>query len=160
MEIIEYESRYSEENKKRYNVLGYTLGLIGSSMSFVISFVSLILFLVVNEFVQMVITYAVSEVFDELDIVHFFISPDKFYNLTHQTYTFAYQLGVIFLIIMIVGFILSLYGTISYKKKPSSLACTLMIIGGMLSLVSLFIPGVITIVGGSINLFNLVRDSK
>lgn len=157
MDIIEYESEYKDRNN---NMIGYVLGLIGSSMSFIVSFISLILFLVVNEFVQVVITYAVNEIFDELDIIHFFISPDNFYNLTHNTYTFAYQLGIILLVIMVVGFILSIYGTISYKKKPSAISCVIMIIGGMLSLVSLVIPGVITIVGGSVNLFNLVRNSK
>ncbi len=159
MEITEYGDRYNRDNRSG-SVLGYTLGLIGSCMSFLVCAIGAFLFFVLNEFVKVLISATLNEVILEFDIFHHFMSPDDFLNITQSTYTFAYQIGIIILVIMFIGFILSLYGTLSYKKNPTSFACAMMIIGGVISLMTFFVPGFLTLIGGSINLFNLVKNSR
>lgn len=148
MEIIEYE-------KQKFNrsVLGYSLGLIGSGITFIIGIVCGIILFLFDGLVRTVLNTIVNELFLEIDFLNIFVTAEELYN-------YSFKFAILLLVIMFIGFVLSIYGTISYWKNPSISSCVLMIVGGVLSLIALIIPGIFIIIGGSINLFNLIKASN
>ncbi len=150
MEAIEYEKRNTVNKRMKNGVLGYTLGLIGSILSGMTAFfmgISIILF---GKLVKDIIISIIAEILMEFEILNFLQIAEEFYNS-------SFNISILIFIIIFVGFILAISGTIMSWNNSSVLSCVIMIIGGIISLIPFLIPGIIIIIGGSVNLYDYIR---
>ena len=137
------------------SLYGYILGIVGCVLSFIVCFMT---------FVIVVLYGKVKIAF----VNNFGIENKK--NFLYEGYIWLERIlenilnaGITFLFIMIVGFILGLIGTIVSWHKASFLSSSIMIIGGVLSIISLIFPGVFLIIGGVLNIkcvFNNLNRNK
>lgn len=147
MEIIEHQ------NNIQRNYPAYVLGLVGSILSFVVCFITGLLVFVFHGLFVSIFGEFFEDIFEEIFYMYQFQGFDGLYEG-------IYQFGVMIFVIILIGAILGLVGTILSWKQPSILSCTIMIIGGAFSLVSLIFPGVFLILGGILNLRTLNSNMK
>lgn len=153
MEVIEYEKKNTANKRMKNGVLGYTLGLIGSILSGITVFFMGIFMFLFGKLIKEIIISIIAEILMELEMLNFLQVAEEFYNS-------SVNISILIFIIILVGFILSIYGTLMNWNNPSALSCVIMIIGGILSLIPFFIPGIIIIVGGSVNLYNFIKQTN
>lgn len=147
MEILE------RQNNIQKNYPAYVLGLVGSILSFIVCFITGLLVFVFQVLFVSVFGEFFEEIFEKLFYMHQFQGLD-------EVYVGIYEFGVMIFVIILIGAILGLVGTILSWKQPSVLSCTIMIIGGVFSLVSLIFPGVFLILGGILNIKTLNTNMK
>ena len=150
MEAIEYEKRNTVNKRMKNGVLGYTLGLIGSILSGMTAFFMGIFIILFGKLVKDIIISIIAEILMELEILNFLQIAEEFYNS-------SFNISILIFIIIFVGFILAISGTIMSWNNSSVLSCVIMIIGGIISLIPFLIPGIIIIIGGSVNLYDYIR---
>lgn len=142
MESIEYKDN---NNRACKSFAGYILGIVGSTLSFIVCFMMSIMLFLSNNVFKMFFLELWEDIYEDAFMFNNFIG---FENFASQ----IYNMGIVFLIIMIVGFILGLIGTIVSWHKVSFFSSSIMIIGGAFSIVSLVFPGVFLIIGGVLNM--------
>ncbi|AID45159.1 hypothetical protein SFBM_1188 [Candidatus Arthromitus sp. SFB-mouse-Japan] len=150
MEAIEYEKRNTVNKRMKNGVLGYTLGLIGSILSGMTAFFMGIFIILFGKLVKDIIISIIAEILMEFEILNFLQIAEEFYNS-------SFNISILIFIIIFVGFILAISGTIMSWNNSSVLSCVIMIIGGIISLIPFLIPGIIIIIGGSVNLYDYIR---
>ena len=150
MEAIEYEKRNTFNKRMKNGVLGYTLGLIGSILSGMTAFFMGIFIILFGKLVKDIIISIIAEILMEFEILNFLQIAEEFYNS-------SFNISILIFIIIFVGFILAISGTIMSWNNSSVLSCVIMIIGGIISLIPFLIPGIIIIIGGSVNLYDYIR---
>ena len=150
MEAIEYEKRNTVNKRMKNGVLGYTLGLIGSILSGMTAFFMGIFIILFGKLVKDIIISIIAEILMEFEILNFLQIAEEFYNS-------SFNISILIFIIIFVGFILAISGTIRSWNNSSVLSCVIMIIGGIISLIPFLIPGIIIIIGGSVNLYDYIR---
>lgn len=139
------------KNNINKNYPAYLLGLVGSILSFIVCFIiGLLVFVFHNLFVSIFGEFF-DDIFGEIFYMYQFQGLDGVYNG-------VYQIGVIMFVIILVGAILGLIGTLLSWRRLSIFSCIIMIIGGFLSLVSLIFPGLFLIFGGILN-FKTLNDN-
>ena len=150
MEAIEYEKRNTVNKRMKNGVVGYTLGLIGSILSGMTAFFMGIFIILFGKLVKDIIISIIAEILMEFEILNFLQIAEEFYNS-------SFNISILIFIIIFVGFILAISGTIMSWNNSSVLSCVIMIIGGIISLIPFLIPGIIIIIGGSVNLYDYIR---
>lgn len=150
MEAIEYEKRNTVNKRMKNGVLGYTLGLIGSILSGMTAFFMGIFIILFGKLVKDIIISIIAEILMEFEILNFLQIAEEFYNS-------SFNISILIFIIIFVGFILAISGTIMSWNNSSVLSCVIMIIGGIISLIPFLIPGIIIIIGGPVNLYDYIR---
>lgn len=150
MEAIEYEKRNTVNKRMKNGVLGYTLGLIGSILSGMTAFFMGIFIILFGKLVKDITISIIAEILMEFEILNFLQIAEEFYNS-------SFNISILIFIIIFVGFILAISGTIMSWNNSSVLSCVIMIIGGIISLIPFLIPGIIIIIGGSVNLYDYIR---
>lgn len=153
MDIIEYEKQHRVNRGAKKGILAYTLGLIGSSVSGLMLLFAGLFILLFGKLAENIMTSFITKILVELEMISFLQGIENFYN---------YSMGISTLIfmIMLVGFILSIVGTFMSWKEIRISSCIIMILGGILSLIPLIIPGLLVIIGASINLFDYVKQNS
>ncbi|BAK81582.1 hypothetical protein [Candidatus Arthromitus sp. SFB-rat-Yit] len=153
MDIIEYEKQHRVNRGAKKGILAYTLGLIGSSISGLMLLFAGLFILLFGKLAKNIMTSFITKILVELEMINFLQGIENFYN---------YSMGIstLIFIIMLVGFILSIVGTFMSWKEVRISSCIIMILGGILSLIPLIIPGLLVIIGASINLFDYVKQNS
>ncbi len=103
-----------------------------------------------GKLVKDIIISIIAEILMEFEILNFLQIAEEFYNS-------SFNISILIFIIIFVGFILAISGTIMSWNNSSVLSCVIMIIGGIISLIPFLIPGIIIIIGGSVNLYDYIR---
>ena len=147
MKMIEHQ------NNIQKNYSAHVLGLVGSILSFAVCFITGLLVFVFHGLFVSIFGEFFEDIFEEIFYMQQFQGLDG-------VYTSVYQFGVMIFIIILIGAIFGFVGTFLSWKQPSILSCTIMIIGGVFSLVSLIFPGVFLILGGILNLRILNSNMK
>lgn len=152
MEIMEYKHHATENKNSGRSIAGYTLGLIGSTLSLVVCFVTAFSIFsisgLINKGLDLVVrvpdvqrNQSLLELIEKSgDIINGFVGAVSVYW-----------------IIIFVGFIFGIVGTILCWKRNSVLSASIMIIGGVFSIACVLFPGIFLLIGGIINLRNVNR---
>lgn len=143
--------------------VGYVLGLIGSTFSFIICFfagIGIILFQILFGFdgvVQRFLGEIIEDIYDEFLYFDTFLYSQEFLQ---KVFDGILKFGIVLFVIILIGFILGIIGTIKSWKNVTIASSSLMIVGGIFSLFCLILPGILLIVGGGLNMKCAVERLK
>lgn len=153
--------------------VGYVLGLIGSTFSFIICFfagIGIILFQnlfgfdgVVQRFLgeiflgEIFLGEIIEDIYDEFLYFDTFLYSQEFLQ---KVFDGILKFGIVLFVIILIGFILGIIGTIKSWKNVTIASSSLMIVGGIFSLFCLILPGILLIVGGGLNMKCAVERLK
>lgn len=142
METIEYRNNRIEPCR---STAGYILGLVASTLSFIVCFVTGILVFSFDGLIQSIFGGLWDEFYEDIFMFDIFIGFGKFFSG-------VMKMSIIIFWIMVIGFILGFVGTLISWAKSTVLSSSIMIIGGVFSLFCLIFPGVFLIIGGVLNI--------
>lgn len=152
---LEYKDYTDKDKKLCKSLAGYTLGIVGCVLSFIACFfMSLIVFFFRTGVFKQNVTEAIEKfIYKTGFLVEFYNKIDMLINNIFDTVN-------TFLVLMIIGFILGLIGTILSWFRASFLSASIMIIGGLFSIISLVFPGIFLIIGGVLNIKCAKKNSN
>lgn len=150
METIQYGNNRRELCR---STAGYILGLVASTLSFIVCFVTGILVFAFDGLIESIFGGLWDEFYEDIFMFDIFVGFEKFF-------TGVLEAGIIFFWIIVIGFVLGLIGTLISWRKATILSSSIMIIGGVFSLFSLIFPGVFLIIGGVLNIKCARLNSK
>lgn len=152
---------YSKSNKKNhkidnigFSINGYVLGLVGSITGFILSFLILVIGLLINIFSNEIIEmmYSIEPLFYFLE---FFSSDFLFSDIMFHISTYTHMILAFinfFVITIFLGFTVGLFSSLKSRNDKTYISSIFMILGGIISLICLIIPGLFLITGGILNL--------
>ncbi len=150
METIECGNNRREPCR---STAGYILGLVASSLSFIVCFVTGILVFSFDGLIQSIFGGLWDEFYEDIFMFDIFVGFEKFF-------IGVMEISIIIFWIMVIGFILGLIGTLISLRKATILSSSIMIIGGVFSILCLIFPGVFLIIGGVLNIKCVRLNSK
>lgn len=150
MEIVEYKSK----NRKIYtSIIGCTLGLVGSVLSFIFCFILGVIVFAFDNLLLALFFQLFEEIFDDIFLFNIITNEANFFNS-------VVSIGQIYFFVVLIGFILGVIGTFMSWKNSTILSSLIMIVGGVFSLFCLLIPGILLIVGSLLNIICAMKNSR
>lgn len=139
-----YEIQRHSKYSTRGSVLGYVLGLTGSVFALIFCGIMFFLFMwfkAIAKDLFFILSQALYEIFDV---------SYPFWGGFYGEESFMFLIPIFVLIL--IGAIIGLIGTIKSFKHVSVESSTLMLISGVILLFCFIVPGIVLIIGGTVNL--------
>lgn len=135
---------------KRGSVLGYVFGLTGSIFSIVFCFIMFCIGFWFKSLTKDLFYIFMNIIYEIFDIDH----PFGFGLFMDESFRFLIPI----FIVILIGAVLGLIGTIKSFGDVSVGSSTLMLVSGVLLLFCFVIPGILLIIGGTLNLRHVLND--
>lgn len=152
-----YRNRNSDNGRIRGSVLAYVLGLIGSIFSFVIC---IIIMQVMGLFNRIIYASLSNEVIDFFNDIFYYDSLVYLGDFIYGIINVIMRFGFIIFLIILVGSVLGLIGSIKSFNNVSVTSSSIMIVGGVCLLFCFLVPGIFLIIGGILNIKTFLDSKK